>query len=39
MEQVLVSLLENGLRHTPPGGIIQIDGGASEEQVWLPKVI
>lgn len=35
MEQVLINLTENALRHTPPGGQIRVEGFAIGDQVCL----
>lgn len=35
LEQVLLNLLQNALRHTPPGGIVAFEGKADQDQVTL----
>jgi signal transduction histidine kinase len=35
LEQVLRNLVHNGVRHTPPGGIVAITAQAQPKQVWI----
>ncbi len=35
LEQVLLNLAQNALRHTPPGGIVAFEGSANDDHVLL----
>ncbi len=35
LEQVLLNLIQNALRHTPPGGIVAFEGAAGDDGVTL----
>jgi two-component system sensor histidine kinase KdpD len=35
IEQVLVNLLENAVRHTPPGTLIELRAGANKQAIWV----
>ena len=35
LEQVLSNLLQNAIRHTPPGGIVIVSAGSENEKVWI----
>jgi signal transduction histidine kinase len=35
LEQILINLIQNGIRHTPPGGLVIISAGNEAEWIWL----